>query len=333
MWATVNGDEFLSQKGIALRKKTREFITAFEPKLIEYTNKTEFPFELIDQIKALGVNGFHLKDFGGPGLNTMEVGAVIFELAKVDAAMYTFLTVHNSIGIAVIDYLGSEEQRARILPDCLSFKTVLSFGLTEPDFGSDATGLQTTAKKVEGGYIINGAKRWIGNATWAGLIIVWARNENEGGKIQAFLVEKGTKGLSTKKIENKYSLRMVQNGDILLENVFVPDHNRLAKATDFATGTNKILEHSRIKVCWGAVGTAAGAYEAALQYTLKRKQFGKPLAGFQLSQLKLSKMLAIVESNLALIIRLSQLYEQGNASMGMIGRTKAHLTQTGREVC
>jgi alkylation response protein AidB-like acyl-CoA dehydrogenase len=109
VWQSVNGDEFLSEKGRELRKKTREFITRVEPKLLEYTNKAEFPFELIEDIKKLGVNGFHIKDFGGPGLNTMEVGAVIFELAKVDSSMYTFLTVHNSIGMAVIDYLGSEE--------------------------------------------------------------------------------------------------------------------------------------------------------------------------------------------------------------------------------
>ena len=309
VWQSVNGDEFLTEKGRELRRKTREFITRVEPKLVEYTNRSEFPFELIEDIKKLGVNGFHIKDFGGPGLNTMEVGAVIFELAKVDSSIYSFLTVHNSIGMAVIDYLGNEEQRARILPDGIAMKKILSFGLTEPEYGSDATSLKTTAKRVQGGYVLNGAKRWIGNATFADIIIVWAKNEDDGNKIQAFLVEKGSKGLSTKKIENKYSLRIVQNADVFLENVFVPDHNKLAKATDFATGTNKILEHSRIKVIWGAVGCAAGAYEAALQYTLNRKQFGKPIAAFQLSQVKLSKMLAMVESMLAMVMRLSQLYD------------------------
>ncbi len=183
VWHAVNGDEFLSEKGRALRKKTREFITRVEPKLVEYNNKTEFPFELMDEIKSLGVNGFHIKDFGGPGLNTMEVGAVIYELAKIDSSIYTFLTVHNSIGMAVIDYLGSEEQRARILPDGIALKKILSFGLTEAEYGSDATSLKTTAKKTQGGYILNGNKRWIGNATFADIIIVWARNEDEGGKI------------------------------------------------------------------------------------------------------------------------------------------------------
>ncbi len=183
MWALVNCDEFLSEKGVNLRKKTRDFMSSIEAKLVDYQNKTEFPFEIIDGLRNLGVNGFHIKEFGGPGLNTMEVGAIIYELAKVDASIYTFLTVHNSIGMAVVDYLGSEEQRARILPDGIALKKILSFGLTEPDFGSDATGLRTNAKKVEGGYLINGEKRWIGNATFADYIIVWARNLDDGEKI------------------------------------------------------------------------------------------------------------------------------------------------------
>ena len=263
----------------------------------------------------------------------MEAGAICYELARIDASMMTFLTVHNSIGMAVVDYLGSEEQRQRILPDGIALKKILCFGLTEADYGSDATGLQTTAKKVEGGYVINGEKRWIGNATFADYIIIWAKNVDDKNKIQGFLVEKGSKGLSTKNIENKYALRMVQNADIKLENVFVPDHNKLAKADDFATGTNKILEHSRIKVCWGAVGIAAGAYEAALKYSIERKQFGRPIAQFQLSQLKLSKMLAMCESMLVMVIHLSQAYEKGETTIGQIGRTKSHCTQVARKVC
>lgn len=309
VWAGLNGDFHLSEKAIALRKKTRAFIESVEPLLIDYTNKTEFPFEFVPKIKELGINGFHIKDFGGPDLNSVEVGAICFEVAKVDASIFTFLAVHNSIGMAVVDLLGSEEQRQRILPDGMALKKILSFGLTEPDFGSDATSLKTTASKVEGGYVISGVKRWIGNATWCDWIIVWAVNQDAGGKIHGFLVEKGSKGLTTKKIENKYALRMVQNADIYLDNVFVPDANRLAKADDFATGTNKILEHSRIKVCWGAVGIAAGAYEAALKYTLNRKQFGRPVAGFQISQVKLSKMLAMVEGMLSMVITLSTLYD------------------------
>ena len=139
----------------------------------------------------------------------MDVAAICYELAKIDASIGTFVLVHNSIGMAVVDMLGNEEQRAKILPDAIALRKVMSFGLTEPDYGSDATSLKTHAKKVPGGYIINGQKRWIGNATFADYIIIWARNPEEGNKIQGFVVEKGAKGLKTTKIENKFALRMV----------------------------------------------------------------------------------------------------------------------------
>lgn len=131
-------------------------------------------------------------------------------MAKVDLSMTTFVVVHNSIGTSVVDKLGSEEQRKRILPEAIKYNKIMCFGLTEPDYGSDASSLKTTAKKVDRGYLINGMKRWIGNATFADYLIIWARNEAEGGKVQGFIVEKGSKGLSTKKIENKYALRITQ---------------------------------------------------------------------------------------------------------------------------
>ena len=160
---------------------------------------------------------------------------------------------------------------------------IMCFGLTEPEYGSDASSLKTTAKKVEGGYLITGKKRWIGNATFAEYINVWARNPSDGDKIQCFVVKKGSKGLKTTKIENKYSLRMVQNADIEMTDVFVPDENKLEFATDFGGSTNVVLEASRLMVGWLAAGCAAGAYEAALKYSLNRTQFGKPIAAFQLT--------------------------------------------------
>jgi len=190
------------------------------------------------------------------------------------------MIVQNCLGLSVVDRLGNEEQKKRILPDCIMLKKYICFGLTEAEHGSDATHLKTTAKKVEGGYVLNGSKRWIGNATFADYIIVWAKNVDEGDKIQGFVVTKGSKGLKTSKIEDKWSLRMVQNADIELQDVFVADNNRLEKATDFAKGTNNILKHSRLFVAWVATGAAAGAYEAAFRYACKRIQFGKPIAGF-----------------------------------------------------
>jgi acyl-CoA oxidase len=229
---------------------------------------SDMPWWLVPKLKELKINGLNIKDFGGPGFSNLETGFVTYEIAKVDPSIATFYLVHNAIGQCVVEALGDDEQRKRVLSETINMDKYCAFGLTEPDFGSDASGLQTTATKVEGGYLINGKKRWIGNATFADYIVVWAKNPAANGNIQGFLVTKGSKGLTTTKIENKYSLRIVQNADIIMENVFVPDNNKLTKANDFATGTNVILEASRLAVAWMIVGVACGAYEAALKYCL-----------------------------------------------------------------
>jgi len=224
---------------------------------------------MIEKIKPLGINGLQIKGFGSPGLSTLESGSLLLEMCKRDGSVATLFLVHNAIGMAVVDRLGDEEQKQRLLPAGMKFDRIMSFGLTEPLNGSDASGLQTTATKVEGGWKLNGEKRWIGNAT-IGDCIVWARNANDGNKIQAFYVEKGSQGFHTAKIERKYSLRGVWNADIKLKDCFVPDKNKLAHAKDFASSTNAMLEASRVLVAWMACGTAIGAYEAALKYCLAR---------------------------------------------------------------
>jgi alkylation response protein AidB-like acyl-CoA dehydrogenase len=209
----------------------------------------------------------------------VESGAMFYEFARWDVSLATFMIVHNSLGLSVIDRCGGPEQKARILPDAIALRKILCFGLTEPTHGSDATSLLSTAKKTDGGFLITGKKRWIGNATFADYIIIWARNVDEGNKIQGFIVEKGSKGLKTSKIENKYSIRSVQkyiicqilifySADIELTDVFVPLKNRLENALDFASGANNILKHSRLFVAWLATGCAAGAIESAIKYTL-----------------------------------------------------------------
>lgn len=181
--------------------------------------------------------------------------------------------------------------------------------------------------------MLNGKKRWIGNGTFADFIVVWARNAAEDNKIQGFVVNKGMKGLTTTKIENKYSLRVVQNADITLDNVFVPDRNRLAKGKDFTTGTNVVLESSRLVVAWMVGGLAVGAYEAALKYCLNRKQFGRPIAGFQLVQEKLSRMLSLCEMMLSNLILVSLAMDEGRTTIGQVGRVKSGCSRLCREVC
>ncbi|CDW82667.1 acyl-coenzyme a oxidase peroxisomal-like [Stylonychia lemnae] len=332
VWESLKMDSYLTPEKVELRKKTRAFMESIEKELHDYINKTEFPFHLVPKIAQLGINGLQMKEFGAPGLTSVETGAILFEMAKVDMSVTTFLMVHNCIGMSVVEFLGDDDQKNRILPDCQALKKVICFGLTEPDYGSDASSLRSSAKKVEGGYLLNGKKRWIGNATFADYIIIWARNEADGNRIQAFVVEKGSKGLKTEKIENKYALRMTQNADITLDNVFVPDNNKLAKAKDFSSA-NLILEHSRVGVAWTATANAVGAYEASLRYVMQRKQFGKQIAAFQATQLKLSKMLGQCELMLSLCMRLSQLVDQGKTTIGQIGRTKGICSAIGREVC
>lgn len=222
--------------------------------------------------------------------------------------------------------------------ECIPLKKVLAWGLTEPENGSDASGLTTTAVKVPGGYKLNGQKRWVGNATFSDYICIWARNKEENGKIQCFLTRQNQPGLVTKKIERKMALRAVQNADIYLDDVFVPDHERMELAQDFATGTKEVLMHSRIFVAWIATGIAAGATEAAMKYCAERIQFKKPIAQFQLIQAKLVRCVAITSSLILLCTQITKMYDSMRGSdepmsIGRIAMAKAEATKQCREVC
>jgi glutaryl-CoA dehydrogenase len=233
---------------------------------------------MLEKISETGVNGLAAgPEYGGPGLSFHDMGAICYEMARRDASFSTGFYVHNLTIYTILLY-GNEEQRQRLLPPYISFEKMASFGLTEPAYGSFATGLQTTATKVEGGYVLNGEKYWIGNGT-LGDCMVWARNEADDGKIQAFIVDGRSDGFYAKTIQDKIALRSVQNAHIKLDNVFVPENNRLANVTNFEACT-QVLTHSRLIVAWKASGIAAGAYEAALKYTLEREQFFRPIAQF-----------------------------------------------------
>jgi len=209
VWESLGYDKYLRPDVAEKRKACAKFMDQIYDDLIPFINNCEMPHYITPMVQKLGINGMLIKDFGGPGFNNLEAGAIIYELAKKDASISTFVLVHNAIGTAVVDKLGDEEQRKRILTETINMDKFTCFGLTEPNNGSDASGLKTFATKVEGGYKLNGNKRWIGNATFADYICVWARNPDENNNIQAFMVTKGSPGLTTTKIENKYSLRMV----------------------------------------------------------------------------------------------------------------------------
>ena len=206
VWESMGMDQYMSSRAVKLRKDTSAMMDACYKDLLPYVESTEFPDWLPQKIVSLGINGLQIQGYGSPGLSTLEAGSIIYEIAKSDGSACTFFSVHNSIGMAVIDALGDEEQKSRMLPKGINFEKVFCFGLTEPTNGSDASALKTTAHKVEGGWMLNGAKRWIGNGTH-GDVIVWARNKEDGGRVQAFVVEKGSNGMFCKKMLGKLGLR------------------------------------------------------------------------------------------------------------------------------
>jgi acyl-CoA oxidase len=270
-------DKFISTKAAKMIQDTDAIFKAHEADFVEFAENEEFPWHVMDKMKAVGSCGFGIKDFGGPGLTSLEQGAQLYTMAKYDGSTCMSYLVINCLGMASIDLLSSPEQRQRFLPDMIKMNKFACFGLTEPGFGSDASSLLTTATKVEGGWKLNGKKRWIGHADTADYSVIYARNADEKNKVQAFVVEKGTPGYSTQKIKGKLATRITQNMNIDMKDVFVPEKNRLEKCKDFASGPNQVLMHSRLLIAWMAVGMAAGSYETALAYAKERVAFKKPI--------------------------------------------------------
>jgi len=278
----------------------------------DYWARAEFPMELIPELAALDIVGAAYEGFGGrvQAASRLFSGFVSLEMSRVDPSFSTFFGVHAGLAFASIYHCGSAEQRRRWLPGMADLTSIGAFALTEPDHGSDvAGGLETSARKVDGGWVLNGKKRWIGNATFADLIVVWARDV-ESEEILGFVVEQGTPGFTATKIEGKFALRSVQNADIVLEDVRLDDDHRLAGAGSFKDTAN-VLRITRGGVAWGAVGLQMGAYETALAYVTGREQFGRPLSSFQLVQDHLATMLANTTLSLGMVVRLAQMQDAG----------------------
>ncbi len=326
-------DELLTPCERALRDKVRAFCNEHViPIINDYWERAEFPFELIPRIAELGIVGGTIKGYGCPGFSSVEVGIIAAELARGDGSVGTFVGVTSGLAMGAIAACGSEEQKQRWLPAMARLEKIGAFALTEPHVGSDAAHIRTTARRVSGGYLLNGAKRWIGNATFADVIVVWAQDE-ETGRVGGFLVEKGTPGYQATKIEGKIAKRSVINADITLENVFVPEENRLPFARSFRDTAN-ILKNTRYGVAWEAVGHAQAAYELALEYTLQREQFGRPIAGFQLVQQKLVHMLGDLTAIQLMAWRLSKLRDEDETQIteGMASLAKQYCAAKARQI-
>lgn len=323
-------EDLLTPEESAIRARVRAFMEAkVAPVMAEYWEKAEFPHKLIPAFADLKVAGSTIQGHGCPGFSIVGGAMVVMEMARVDASCSTFMMVHTCLAMLTVAFCGSEEQKARDLPKMAALQSIGCWGLTEPDYGSDASSLNTTASKVEGGWKLIGQKRWIGNATFADVAVIFARNTSTN-QINGFLVRKGNPGYRAVKMENKIGLRMVQNGDITLEEAFVPDCDRLEGVNSFQD-TNRVLAVSRIMVAWQPVGIAMGVYDMCHRYLQERKQFGVPLATMQINQEKLVRMLGNCQAMVLLGWRLCKLYEAGKMTPGQASLAKAWNTLRARE--
>ncbi|KAK1398235.1 Acyl-coenzyme A oxidase 4, peroxisomal [Heracleum sosnowskyi] len=324
-------DHLLTPEDQALRMKVRKFMEKeVAPIMTKYWEKAEFPFEVVPKLGALCIAGGTIKGYGCPGLSITGSAIAYAEVARVDASFSAFIAVHSCLAMLTIGMCGSEAQKEKYLPSLAKLETIGCWALTEPDYGSDASSLRTTATKVAGGWILEGQKRWIGNSTFADVLVVFARNTSTN-QINAFLVMKDAPGLQATKIENKIGLRIVQNGDILLKKVYVPDADILPGVNSFQD-TNKVLAVSRVMVAWQPIGISMGVYDMCHRYLNERKQFGSPLAAFQINQQKLVVMLGNVQAMILMGWRLCKLYEAGKMTAGQASLGKSWITLKAREV-
>ncbi|HCX56927.1 MAG TPA: acyl-CoA dehydrogenase, partial [Sphingobacterium sp.] len=312
----INGDFYamdskLNDSDRALQLKVREFMeNEVKPIVNKYWLRDEFPFEIIPKLAALNICGYTYDGYGCMGGSSLMEGIIAAEIARVDASVATFFGVQSGLAMGSIYICGSEEQKQEWLPNMQKMQVIGAFGLTEPEVGSGAAGgLTTTCKKTAEGWVLNGQKKWIGNSTFSDITIVWARDLDDG-EVKGFIVRKDNPGFSVEKIKDKMALRIVQNGLITLANCIVQESDRLQHANSFKD-TGKVLQMTRAGVAWMAVGCARGAYENALDYTRKRRQFGKPIASFQLIQNHLVEMLSNLTAMQTLVFRLSELQDKG----------------------
>jgi len=292
--------------------------------------RAEFPHHLVPLLGELGVIGLGYDRPGRPAASRLLTSFVTLEISRVDTSMATFFGVHSGLAMGSIVLLGSDEQRERWLPDMFAMRTIGAFALTEPNGGSDvAGGLETTARREGDEWVIDGAKRWIGNATIADIVIVWARDVADNS-VKGFVVHTDNPGFTATKMEGKLALRTVQNADIVLTGCRVPESDRLAAANTFKD-TGRVLQLTRGGVAWNSVGCMMGAYEAAVRYAKTREQFGRPIGGFQLIQDLLAKMLGNITASLGMTVRVAELQEAGVCTDAQAALAKAYCTSRMRE--
>jgi len=324
--------EQLSTDEASLLDKVRTFGEAeILPIVNDYWERAEFPFELIPKLRELAIVGDTMQGYGITPMTAVGQGLISYELGRLDGSIGTFMGVHVGLAMQSIYILGSEEQRQRWLPSMANLDSIGAFALSEPDHGSDSIALETTARRDGEAWVLNGRKRWPGNAVWCDLIVVFARDV-EDGQVKAFVAQKDDPGYSATKIAGKVALRMVQNADIVLDNVRIGEERRLANCNTFAD-VAKVLMGTRNMVAWSSTGHAVAAYEIALTYAQRREQFGRPIAKNQLVQASLVEMLGEVTAMQLYCIRLGRLIDAGQMTDTMAALAKYFCSVKARHVC
>jgi glutaryl-CoA dehydrogenase len=323
----------LSEQEKEIFAKVRAFGEAeILPVVNGYWERGEFPFELVGKLAALNVVGdYNLGDCGCTPMSAVAAGLVTYELSRIDGSIATFFAVHLGLAMQSINILGSEEQRQRYLPAMARLEKIGAFALTEPEHGSDAVILEATAQRQGDEWVLNGRKRWPGNAVWCDYIVVYARDTADN-QVKAFVVEKDNPGYAATKIGGKMSLRMVQNADITLTDCRVSEDARLQRCNSFKD-VGKVLAGTRNSVAWGSAGHAVAAYDIALNYAQRRKQFGRPIARTQIIQSMLVEMLGDLTAMQLYAIRMARLIDEGKVEETMAALAKYYCTVKGRNVC
>ena len=314
-------DEMLSEEHKLIRESVRAWLKKEVSPIIEdYYEKAEFPHQIIKGLAEHGCFGPYIpEEYGGAGLDQISYGLLMQELERVDSGVRSTSSVQSSLVMYPIYSWGTEEQKKKFLPKLASGEMIGCFGLTEPDHGSNPGGMLANFKEDGDHFILNGAKMWISNAPFADIAVVWAKNE--AGRIHGLIVERGMEGFSTPEMKGKHSLRASTTGELLFDNVRVPKANLLPGKSGLGAPL-KCLDSARYGIAWGAIGAAMDCYDSALRYAKERKQFGKPIAGFQLQQKKLAEMITEITKAQLLTFRLGQLKNEGRATTAQISMAK-----------
>ncbi|EGV42174.1 acyl-CoA dehydrogenase [Bizionia argentinensis JUB59] len=316
-----NLDELLTDEHKLVRDAAREWVKRDVSPIIEdYAQRAEFPKQIIGGLAEIGAFGPYIpEEYGGAGLDQISYGLIMQEIERGDSGVRSTASVQSSLVMYPIWKYGNEEQRKKYLPKLASGEWMGSFGLTEPDHGSNPGGMTTNFKDMGDHYLLNGAKMWISNAPFCQIAVVWAKNEE--GRIHGLIVERGMEGFSTPETHNKWSLRASSTGELIFDNVKIPKENLLPNKSGLGAPLG-CLDSARFGIAWGAIGAAMDCYDTALRYSKERMQFGKPIGQFQLQQKKLAEMITEITKAQLLAWRLGVMRENGTATSAQISMAK-----------